>query len=281
MKTKAMKSLILAAIFLTLTASNNVWAQTSKSAAATTTPSGTVFVVNGATITEKDIDKALLALQGQGKTATPQMREQMGAELLIRHLLVEEAKLQKIDASSAFVERIEDLRQRLLSELLINDYLAKNPITDVDEKAEYDRQKKVLGDGDTTPQYQLRQVLVKTEQEARELIARAKKGEAFDKLAAVSIDENGRANGGLVGWVFPSDLFATLSAVVVNLQKGAVAAAPIQSNAGWHVVKLDDIRPYKIPGFEESRQQIKQALLAQRRQALIDSLMKKAVIKRP
>jgi peptidyl-prolyl cis-trans isomerase C len=258
--------------------------KTEKPIAAATTQvpvTGLVLTVNGTAITEKDIDKFVRGQQGQNKAPLAQQRAQITTELVVRQVLLDEAKRQKMDVDAAFVEKMEDLRQRLLMEQVVADYLVKNPITEVDEKAEYDRQKKALGGGDTTPQYQLRQIVVKTEQEGRELIERAKKGEAFDKLAAASIDENGKANGGMVGWVFPSDLFATLSAVVVNLQKGTVAAAPIQSNVGWHVVKLEDTRPYKIPSFDESRSQIKQALLAQRRQALIDGLMKKAVIKRP
>lgn len=242
---------------------------------------GAVLTVNGTAITDKDIDKLLRGQQGQSKMPVAQQRAQITTELVVRQVLLDEAKRQKIDVDAAFLEKIEDLRQRLLMEQVVGDYLSKNPLTETEEKAEYDRQKKALGGADTTPQYQLRQIVVKTEQEGRELIARAQKGEAFAKLAEASIDENGKANGGLVGWVFPSDLFATLSAVVVNLQKGAVSAVPIQSNAGWHVVKLEDTRAYKIPGFDESRPQIKQALLAQRRQALIDGLMKKAVIKRP
>lgn len=243
--------------------------------------SPTFLTVNGAALTEKDIDSLLARMPSQGKAVTPQMREQAIAELVVQRVLVDEAKRMKIDATPAFVERMEDARQRMLIEALVNDYFAKNPITEADEKAEYDRQKKVLGNGETTPQYQLRQVLVKTEQEGRDLIARAQKGEAFTKLAEASIEESSKANGGLIGWVFPTDLLPILSAVVVNLQKGAVAATPIQSNAGWHVLKLDDIRPFKIPSFEDSRAQIKQAVSAQRRQALVDGLMKKAVVKRP
>jgi peptidyl-prolyl cis-trans isomerase C len=267
-----------------------VWAKPEKpekpgpasAASSVQTPvTGVVLTVNGTAITDKDVDKLLRTQQGQSKAPVAQLRAQITTELVVRQVLLDEAKRQKMDVDVNFIEKVEDLRQRLLMEQVVADYLSNNPITDVEEKAEYDRQKKVLGGADTTPQYQLRQIVVKTEQEGRELIARAQKGEAFAKLAEVSIDESGKANGGMVGWVFPSDLFPTLSAVVVNLQKGAVSAAPIQSNAGWHVVKLEDTRPFKIPSFDESRAQIKQALLSQRRQALIDGLMKKAVIKRP
>ena len=275
----ALRSLASVTLTLVLALNSGAWAQST--AKPNSTSSGTALFVNGVAITDNEIDKILNGLQGQGNFALKTSREQVTSDLVVKLLMLDEAKTQKIESSPAFMEKMEDLKQRLLIDAVISDYLGKNPISEADEKAEYERQKKVLGGGDTTPQYLLRQVLVKTEQEGRDLIARAQKGESFERLAQSSIDETGNANGGMIGWVFPSDLFPTLAAVVVNLQKGVVAAAPIRSNAGWHVVKVDDIRPFKIPSFEETKPQIKQALFLQRRQALVDQLLKKAVIKRP
>lgn len=249
-------------------------------AAATPAP-GVVLTVNGSPITEKDVENTLAKSQSQGRAPTPQMREQAITELAIQRVMIEEAKRLKIDAAPGFLERLENIRQLALIEALVEDYLSKNPITEADERAEYDRQKKILGNGTTTLQYQLRQVIVRTEQEGRELIARAQKGESFEKLSDLSIDQATKGNGGMIGWVFPTDLLPILGAVVVNLQKGAVAAAPIQTGVGWHVLKLDDTRSYKIPTFEEARMQMRQGVLTQRRQALVDGLMKKAVVKRP
>ena len=242
---------------------------------------GVVVTVNGSAITEKEVESLLAKSQSPGKTPTPQMREQAITELAVQRVLLEEAKRMKLDAAPAFIEKLENIRQLALIEALVDDFLIKYPITETDERVEYDRQKKILGNGTTTQQYQLRQVIVRTEQEGRDLIARAQKGEPFEKLVDVSIDQNTRTNGGLVGWVFPTDLLPILGAVVVNLQKGAVAATPVQTPIGWHVLKLDDTRTYKIPTFEEARAQMRQGVLTQRRQALIDDLMRKAVVKRP
>ena len=239
-----------------------------------------MVTVNGTAITEKDIDSILSRSQSQGKTPTPQMREQAITELAVQRVLLDEAKRLKLDAAPAFLEKLENIRQLTLIEALVDDFLIKHPITESDEKAEYDRQKKILGNGSTTQQYQLRQVIVRSEQEGRELIVRAQKGEPFERLADISIDQSTRVKGGMIGWVFPTDLLPILSAVVVNLQKGAVAATPIQTPIGWHVLKLDDTRAYKIPTFEEARAQMKQGVLTQRRQTLIDDLMRKAVVKR-
>ena len=243
--------------------------------------SATVLNVNGVAIPESAVARVLAELQAQGAAPTQQLREQVLGELVVRQVMLAEASRRGLDQTPAFTQQVDDLRKRLLVETLVNDNLAKNPITEADERAEYARQKKVLGDGDTTPQYFLSQVVLKTEQQARDAITAARNGTAFEKLALDSVDEAGKANGGRVGWVFPSDVLPAISTVIVNLPKGTVAAAPIQSAAGWHVVRVDDIRPFKIPSFEESRVQIKQALQVQRRQTLVESLLKGADIQRP
>lgn len=239
------------------------------------------MTVNGTAITEKEIDILLSKSQSPGKVLTPQMREQAITELAVQRVLLDEAKRLKLDQAPAFLQKLENTRQLALIEALVDDFLIKYPVTETDERAEYDRQKKILGNGSTTQQYQIRQLIVRTEQEGRDVIARAQKGEPFERLADLSIDQATQKNGGMVGWVFPTDLLPILGAVVVNMQKGAVAATPIQTPIGWHVLKLDDTRVYKIPTFDEARAQMKQGVLMQRRQALIDDLMRKAVVKRP
>lgn len=242
---------------------------------------GALLSVNGVPITEAEVQRVLSELKGKGTAPTPQLRDQVIHEMVVRQLMVAEAVRRGIDKSSAFVQQLDDLRRRLLADTLLGEQLRSNPISEQDERAEYARQKKLLGDGDTTPQYLLSQVVLETEQQARDVISQARAGAAFDKLAADSLDEAGKANGGKVGWVLPSEVLPAIGTVIVNLSKDTVAAAPIQSPAGWHVIRVDDVRQFKIPTFEEARPQVQQALLAQRRQALVDSLLKAADIQRP
>jgi peptidyl-prolyl cis-trans isomerase C len=242
---------------------------------------GTLFNVNGVAITESAVSRILSDLQTQGTAITPQLREQVISEMVVRQVMLSEASKRGLDKTPAFTQQLEELRRRLLVDSLLTDNLSKNPITEQDDQAEYARQKKVLGNGDTTPQYFLSQVILKTEQQARDVIALAKGGNAFDKLALDSVDEAGKANGGKVGWVLPTDVLPAIGTVIVNLSKGMVAAAPIQSPAGWHVIKVDDVRPFTIPSLEEARPQVRQSLQLQRRQAFVEGLLKGADIQRP
>lgn len=279
MKAVKMKSLVTVALCWLVLGSPPAWAQAT--AAKTPLAAGTLFNVNGVAITETAVNRVLSDLQSQGTAVTPQLREQVISEMVVRQVMISEASKRGLDKAPAFTQQLEELRRRLLLDSLLADNLNKNPIGEADERAEYARQKKALGDGDTTPQYLLSQVVLKTEQQARDVIALAKSGSAFEKLAIDSVDEAGKTNGGKVGWVLPSDVLPAIGTVIVNLSKGMVAAAPIQSPAGWHVIKVDDVRPFKIPGFEEARPQIRQALQMQRRQAFVDGLLKGADIQRP
>jgi len=69
--------------------------------------------------------------------------------------------------------------------------------------------------------------------------------------------------------------------VVVNVGKGKLAASPIQTPSGWHVIKVEDVRDFKLPAFEETRPQLKQSIQNQRRQKFIEELVKKSEIKKP
>ena len=280
--TKSLNVLLRTTLLVTcLGAGLSAWAQSAATGTAAASPTGTVLSVSGNPILEKTVAATLATLQSQGKTITPQLREQVIAQLIAKRVLLDEAKLQKIDQDKAYLGKLEEVSQGLLIETLISNYLSKQTLSEAEEKAEYARQRKVLGDGPNAVQYQLRQVLLKTEQEARDVIARAKKGESFEKLAAETIDASNKANGGLIGWVFPSQLLPAVNTVVSTLAKGAVTAAPIQTPAGWVAVKVEDVRDFKIPDFEESRVRVRQTLMMQRQQAFIESLVKKATIKQP
>ena len=279
MQTVKVNSLFAVAFGLMLLSGTGAWGQSS----GTKVPlaAGTLFNVNGVAITESAVNRVLSELKTQGTEVTPQLRDQVVSEMVVRQVMISEASKRGLDKTLAFAEQLEELRRRLLVDTLLADNVTKNPITEQDERTEYARQRKILGDGDTTPQYFLSQVVLKTEQQARDVIALAKSGSSFEKLALDSVDEAGKANGGKVGWVLPSDVLPVIGNVIVNLSKGMVAAAPIQSPAGWHVVKVEDVRPFKIPSFDEARPQVRQALQMQRRQAFVDGLLKGAEIQRP
>jgi peptidyl-prolyl cis-trans isomerase C len=115
-------------------------------------------------------------------------------------------------------------------------------------------------------------IVVKTEDEAKDVLARLRKGEAFAKLATDKSIDPSKKDGGDVGWVLPSQILPAISNVMVNLSKGGLSAAPIQTPAGWNIIRLDDTRTFKAPTLEESKENVRQMLMQQKRMAYIKKL---------
>ena len=118
-----------------------------------------------------------------------------------------------------------------------------------------------------------------TEAEATEIIQQINKGAKFEALAKdKSLETVSGAQGGLVGWVLPAQLAPPINTLIVNLGKGQVAQSPIRTNNGWHVIKLDDVRPFVMAPFDQVRNTLAQELVQQRRQQAVGALLKDAKV---
>jgi peptidyl-prolyl cis-trans isomerase C len=220
--------------------------------------------VNGAPLTNGLLDLNVKAALAQGQKDSPELKNALKDELINRELLTQESIRQGLDKDIDFRDQIAQLKQTLMIQTLLETYFQKNPISDVKLREEYDRQRKLIGEGASATQYRLSQILVSTETDAIDLIRRIQKGELFGKLAQeYSIDQASKANGGQLGWVLPGQVVAPVSNVMVNLNKGAVANAPIQTQGGWVILKVDDKRAFKFPTFDEARPQLRQAVVQQ------------------
>ncbi|MDO8292331.1 MAG: peptidylprolyl isomerase, partial [Gallionella sp.] len=117
-----------------------------------------------------------------------------------------------------------------------------------------------------------------TEAEAKDIIAQLGKKAKFEKLAAKSKDTGSAAQGGSLGWAVPSNFVREFANALLNLKKGEYTKEPVQSQFGWHVIKLDDTRELKVPSFEEVKPQLQQRLQQQSIKKAIDELRAKAKI---
>jgi peptidyl-prolyl cis-trans isomerase C len=170
------------------------------------------------------------------------------------------------------------LKQSVLIDFLVQDELAKKPVTDQEIKAEYDRQLASLGDPNTVQQYQLRQAVFANEADAKAMIASVRGGASFAKLAKEKSIDTTNDKEGLLDWLLPGQIIPAISNVIVNLDKGAMAATPILVNGAWHVIRIEDKRPFKAPSLDESKEGIRAALLQKRRLDLLGELANKAKI---
>jgi peptidyl-prolyl cis-trans isomerase C len=193
----------------------------------------------------------------QGQPDSPELRAGIRDELNTRELLVREAKKQGLDKAAK--AEMDLSAQTVLVRAYMADYLKAHPIPDDLLHKEYDNIKKQMGD----KEYKLRHILVEKEDEAKEIIASLQKGEKFEKLAERSKDTGSKANGGDLDWNAPSNFVKPFADAMVTLQKGKFTTTPVQTQFGWHVIQLDDIREAKIPGFDEVKPQLAQRMQGQ------------------
>ena len=238
-----------------------------------------VAVVNGVRIEAPLMERNVQANVAQGQGDTPALRAALKEELIARELMVQEAQRRGLDKRQESEEALKVLRQNYLIDVLLQDELGKSPITEADLKTEYDRQAKALSANDMQ-QYQLAAIVLESEAEGRNVIAALRSGQVFETLAQAKSLDASKDRGGDLGWLLPDQITPAISNVVVNLSAGAVSAAPIQVGPYWHVVKLVGKRPYKVPGFEESKQLVFNAVIQSRRLALLKKLQDSARITR-
>ena len=195
----------------------------------------------------------------QGQPDTPELRNAVREELNTRELLVREAKKKGLEKTPDVKNQMELAGQTVLVRAYVADWLKANPVSDAALHKEYDSIKAQMGD----KEYKVRHILVEKEDEAKEIIAALQKGEKFEKLAERSKDPGSKANGGDLDWNAPGNFVKPFSDAMVKLPKGKFTTVPVQTQFGWHVIEVDDIRDAKVPSFDEVKPQLTQRLQGQ------------------
>lgn len=232
------------------------------------------FKVNGETVTvaeQKAIyDRAVQA----GQPAGEGLERQVKNRLIQQTVLLQEANKAKIANKPDVKRAIENSRDQILIQGLAQDWAQKNPVSEADLKKAYDQDKAAYGD----TEYQVRHILVKTEDQAKNLISRLNKGADFGKLAQeFSEDTGNKGQGGLLGWVVPRSFVPAFGASFTALKPGEIAQSPIRTQFGFHVVKLEAKRKAELyPSYESQKPVIRNALANQKVQMHFQDLIKKA-----
>lgn len=234
-----------------------------------------VAKVNGVTIPQSRVDLLLKNATAQGQPDSPELRNRIRDELVTREVLAQEAMKKGLDKNPEIATQLELQRQTLLINAYLQDYMKSNPITEETMKKEYEAAKTQM----PSKEYKARHILVKEETEAKQIIAQLKKGANFEKLAAQKSEDTGsKDKGGDLDWSVPNRYVKPFADALVNLKKGQLVDAPVQSQHGWHVIRLDDERPTKVPNFEDVKGSIQQQLQNQAVQKTIADLRAKAKI---
>jgi peptidyl-prolyl cis-trans isomerase C len=231
-------------------------------------------VVNGKPIPSSRVDAIVKQVVAQGQAQdTPQVRDQIKKEVIAREVLMQEALKQGYDKKPEVKQALDNARQTIVINALARDYITKHPVTDAEVKAEYDKFKTQTGD----KEYHVRHILVETEQQAKDIIAKLKGGAKFEELAKQSKDSSAN-NGGDLDWASPASYVPEFSKAMVSLQKGAITETPVKTQYGYHVIKLEDVRAAKVPALDEVKGQIAEMLQQRQLAQFRETLLKKAKI---
>ncbi|MDR5750624.1 MULTISPECIES: peptidylprolyl isomerase [unclassified Caballeronia] len=236
-----------------------------------------IAVVNGTPIPTARANALVSQLVQQGQKDSPQLQAAVREELINREILSQEAARRGIATRPDVKAQIAVAQQTVVLRALIEDFVKNNPPTDAEIKARYDDLVKQAGGG---KELHLHHILVEDEAQAKELIAKIKGGASFEDLAKqYSKDPGSGKNGGDLDWSSPQAYVPEFGAAAAKLKKGEVTPAPVKTQFGWHIIRLDDSRETPPPPLEQVKPQIAQQIQQEKLQAFEEGLKKKAVIK--
>jgi peptidyl-prolyl cis-trans isomerase C len=233
-----------------------------------------VAVVNGKPIPKAREDAWVRELTKQGQPDTPEMRKMVKERLIQNEILLQEATKRGIPEKSDVKFMLDIQRQNTLIQALLREVVEKQPVTDAQIKAAYEAQKVKVGG----KEYRARHVLLEKEDEAKAVVEQLKKGAKFEELAKQSKDTGSAKNGGDLDWAAPDSFVKPFSEAMTKLQKGQYTETPVQTQFGWHVIRLDDVRDTQFPPLEQVAPQIREGLQQERVKEYVEGLKKNAKV---
>jgi peptidyl-prolyl cis-trans isomerase C len=206
---------------------------------------------------------------------TPQLRNAIRETLINQAVMAQEAVKQSLDKQAFVKARMELAQQLTLAQAWQQKAMQDAQVSDAELQAEYQAQIKTLG----TQEYQLRHVLLADEKAAQQVLAKIKGGAKFEVVALESSrDANTRDKGGLSDWVAEGLFSPGILQAVQGLKNGQLAAQPVQTPAGWQVLKLEEKRAVTPPALESMAAQLKLALAQKQVQAKLAALRASAKV---
>ncbi len=233
-----------------------------------------VAKVNGVSIPQSLLDVRVNAAMAQGQPDTPELRNAVRDELINIQVLAQAANKSGLSKKAEVVQQIDLSKLTILASAYIQDYIKKHPVSEATLKQEYEKINKQRGG----KEYKVSHILVKTEDEAKAVEEQLKSKKFEDVAMDKSQDPGSSVKGGDLGWAVPSNFVKPFADAMVALNKGQVSA-PVQSQFGWHIIKLEDSRDLKVPSFDEVKPQLTQHMQQQMVQQVISEQRAKATIK--
>ena len=240
------------------------------------TAENTAVIVNGQPISRAMLQTIMSEMtQRSGGHEIPEDKVVDG--LIARELLRQEAEKQNLAKDPSVAMKIENAAREILVQASVDNFRKNASATEDELKKEYDTRVAAM----KNTEYKARHILLDSEQAAKDILAKLKKGAKFEELAKTSSkDPSAKQNGGELGWFNPQQMVPEFSAALATLKNGETTQAPVKSQFGWHVIQREDSREQTPPPFDAVKEQIKNALVGQKLQKHVEDLKASAKIER-
>src|SRR3984893_6142024 len=236
-----------------------------------------VAVVNGVAIPRADYDGFLKNLL-QGKPVPPDLTAEQNSkcleELTTLQLVSTQAVKDGVDKDPEVAANLDVLRMRVLSDGESQKFLKGKEPTDAELHAEYDGDISAM---DKT-EYHARHILVGSKEKADQLIKKLKGGAKFEDVAKAESTDNSKTSGGDLCWFTATRMVPPFAAAVKALKKGETTPEPVQTQYGWHIIKLEETREVTPPPFDHVQAQVTKNLIQKKLVAYVEDMKKTAKI---
>ena len=231
-----------------------------------------VAIVDGTPISRDAYDDYLKGLL-RGKPATDvtaEEKNQVLDQMINMQLIATQAEKDGMEKDPDVATRVALLRTQILADAAAQKYVKNNEPSDQELHAAYDA-------ATDKTEYHASHILVPTKEKAVLLIKKIKGGAKFEDVAKAESTDNSKANGGDLGWFTTARMVKPFGDAVKALKKGEVTPEPVQTQYGWHIIRLDDTRDSP---FDTLKPQLSSALMQKKFQAYIEDLKKNAKIEK-
>jgi peptidyl-prolyl cis-trans isomerase C len=225
---------------------------------------GTEIRLSDIAMAEEDIGSGL-------QPSPPEVRRETLLTYLIDvALIAKAAEEQKLAEAPGFARQLAYARQKVLMQALLEKE-SKSATSEEAMKKVYDES---VAQNKPVEEVHARHILVETEDKAKEILAKLKAGGDFAELAKEESKDPGSADGGSLGYFTQEQMVPEFADVAFKLEKGALSE-PVQTQFGWHIIKVEDRRNKPVPSFEQVKDQI-QSFVVRRAQAELVGKLREA-----
>jgi len=253
----------------TLTACNEDNSNMTDSSSANV-PADQIAATVNSTIISKDDIKLFKELKGNPQVPDDKILDEMIATELLREEAIKAGIADKKDVR--FQIKLQE--SEILARLLMREKFGSISFSDEQLKAAYDKQ---MSDSESR-EFKARHILLKTEDEAKAVIEAIRNGGDFIALAKERSTGPSDPNGGDLGWFQASRMVPPFADAVKLMNKGDVSVTPVQTDFGFHVIKLDDTRELEKPAFDSMRDELQQSLIREAINSYIEEVQDAATI---